>query len=105
MYSFTSRLYPSQLDNQGRLRRRILAGYQKCGSTSDFFSILMWHGCCADNICNDCRVSCSSQAAHVAWPSGPVCGEVAGFISPVKLGQWGQYGQPGPISVIQSADS
>lgn len=95
MYSVIFPLYVPHLEYPGRLCRRVLTGNQECGSSPDFLGVLLWHGCRANNVCDDCRVCCSSQATHIAWSSGPVCGEVAPFTLPVKRGQWGEYGQPG----------
>ena len=89
----TSRFNWSHIEHQGQLYRRILTRYQERRSTPDFLSFLLWHGCRADNIRNDLRVSCAPQTAHVAWPAGPVCDEVSDYITPVELGQWGQYSQ------------
>lgn len=89
----TFRFHWSHVDHKGQLCRRILTRYQGRGSTPDFLSFLLRHGCRTDNIRNDLRVRRASQTAHVAWPAGPVCDEVNDYVSPVEFGQWGQYGQ------------
>ena len=102
-YAFRDFLYPlvSWLI-KGQLCRCVLTGYQECGSTPDFRGCLLWHGCRADNIRNDCRLCCASQTTYIAREAGPVCDEISEFTSSVKFGKRGQYSQLKPYFVVHA---